>query len=162
MAKPRRSRGRLVSVGAARYGVFVRYGFHVIFSPMLCAGKGVQGATEDGDRLADVSVFSLPRFRRPLMSRRARQLALITRRIGRRRDPRHSVAPAYMHRKQPFWARLQLLARLTLNTRNDAANQPARLAQLDDGDDRAILVQGDEGPAQVVRLGCIFGLLAWW
>ena len=26
MAKPRRSRGRLVSVGAARYGVFVRYG----------------------------------------------------------------------------------------------------------------------------------------
>jgi len=28
---------------------------------------------------------------------------------------------------------LQLLARLTLNTRNDAANQPARLAQLDDG-----------------------------
>jgi hypothetical protein len=67
-----------------------------------------------------------------------------------------------MHRKQPFWARLQPLARLTLNTRNDAANHPARLAQLDDGDDRAILVQGDEGPAQVVRLGCIFGLLAWW
>jgi hypothetical protein len=41
-------------------------------------------------------------------------------------------------RKQPFRARLQLLARLTLNTRNDAANQPARLAQLDDGNDRAI------------------------
>src|SRR5438105_5824735 len=57
------------------------------------------------------------------------------------------------HGKQLFWARLQLLARLTLNTRNDAANQPARLAQLDDGYDRAILVQGDEGPAQVVRLG---------
>ena len=48
------------------------------------------------------------------------------------------------HGKQPFWARLQLLARLTLNTRNDAANQPARLAQLDDGNNRAILVQGDE------------------
>src|SRR6202048_5379903 len=30
--------------------------------------------------------------------------------------------------------------------------KPARLAQLDDGNDRAILVQGDEGPAQVVRL----------
>jgi hypothetical protein len=55
--------------------------------------------------------------------------------------------------KQPFWARLQLLVRLTLNTRNDAANEPARLAQLDDGNDRGILVQGDEGPAQVVRLG---------
>src|SRR6185437_16223201 len=32
-------------------------------------------------------------------------------------------------------------------------NQPTRLAHLDDGNDRAILVQGDEGPAQVVRLG---------
>src|ERR1700746_1513553 len=32
-------------------------------------------------------------------------------------------------------------------------NQPTRLAHLDDGNDCAILVQGDEGPAQVVRLG---------
>jgi hypothetical protein len=55
--------------------------------------------------------------------------------------------------KQPFWARFQLLARLTLNTRNDAANQPARLAQLDHGNERAILVQGDEGSAQVILLG---------
>jgi hypothetical protein len=83
--------------------------------------------------------------------------------------------------KQSFWARLQLLARLTLNAGNHPGNQPARLAQLDwlsstgsarlaqldwlsstgsarlaqldDGNDRAILVQGDEGPAQVVRLG---------
>jgi hypothetical protein len=50
--------------------------------------------------------------------------------------------------KQRFWARLQLLARLTLNPGKHAANQPARLAQLDDGNDRAILVEGDEGPAQ--------------
>src|ERR1700738_4256111 len=69
------------------------------------------------------------------------------------RNPRDSAAgpdrlipPAMRHGKQPFWAWLQLLARLTLN-------QPARLAQLDDGNDRAILLQGDEGPAQVVRLG---------
>src|SRR5215813_846660 len=55
--------------------------------------------------------------------------------------------------KQPLWARLQLLARLTLNAGKDAANQPARLAHLDDGNDRAVVVQGDEGPAQVVRLG---------
>src|SRR5215467_814808 len=67
--------------------------------------------------------------------------------------PNCLIPPAMQHRKQPFWARLQLLARLTLNTRNYAADQPARLAQLDDGNDRAILVQGDEGPAQVVRLG---------
>src|SRR5262249_53360914 len=63
------------------------------------------------------------------------------------------ILPAMQQAKQPFWARLQLLARLTLNTRNDATNQPARLAQLDDGNDRAILIQGDEGPAQIVWLG---------
>jgi hypothetical protein len=55
--------------------------------------------------------------------------------------------------KQVFWAGLQLPARLTLNAAKHAGNQPARLAHLDDGNDRAILVQGDEGPAQVVRLG---------
>src|SRR5437667_1425062 len=55
--------------------------------------------------------------------------------------------------KQPFWARLQLLARLTFNPGKHASNEPARLAHLDDGNDRAILVKGDEGPAQVVRLG---------
>src|SRR5215831_8702865 len=55
--------------------------------------------------------------------------------------------------KQPLRARLQLLARLTLNAGEDADNQPARLAQLDDGNDRAILVQGNQGPAQIVRLG---------
>ena len=43
------------------------------------------------------------------------------------------VAPAMQHSKQPFWARLQLLAGLTLNAGNDTANQPARLAHLDDG-----------------------------
>src|SRR6201987_995108 len=55
--------------------------------------------------------------------------------------------------KQPFRARLQLLARLTLNAGNHTANQPARLAHLDDGNDCAILLQGHEGPAQIVRLG---------
>src|ERR1700751_5807843 len=55
--------------------------------------------------------------------------------------------------KQPFRARLQLLARLTLNAGKHTANQPARLAHLDDGNDRAILIQGHEGPAQIVRLG---------
>src|SRR5207253_8952990 len=63
------------------------------------------------------------------------------------------IPPAMQQPKQPFWARLQLLARLTLNPGKHAGNEPARLAQLDDGNDRAILVQGDEGPAQVVRLG---------
>src|SRR6202007_2948245 len=67
--------------------------------------------------------------------------------------PDRLILPAIQQGKQPFWARLELLARLTLNPGEHAGNQPARLAQLDDGNDRAILVQGDEGPAQVVRLG---------
>src|SRR6266513_1404273 len=62
--------------------------------------------------------------------------------------PNRLIPPAMQDGKQPFWARLQLLVRLTLNTRNYAADEPARLAQLDDGNDRGILVQGDEGPAQ--------------
>src|ERR1700738_4721086 len=67
--------------------------------------------------------------------------------------PDRLIPPAVQHRKQPFRARVQLLARLTLNPGKHTGNQPARLAELDDGNDRAILVQGDEGPAQVVRLG---------
>jgi hypothetical protein len=50
-------------------------------------------------------------------------------------------------------AATQLFARLTFNAGEDAANQPARLAHLDDGNDRSILIQGHEGPAQIVRLG---------
>src|SRR5580704_14591627 len=67
--------------------------------------------------------------------------------------PDRLIPPALQQGKQPFWARLQLLARLTLNPGKHAGNQPARLAHLDDGYDRAVLVQGDDGPAQVVRLG---------
>src|ERR1700752_1553409 len=67
--------------------------------------------------------------------------------------PDRLIPPAMQQGKQVFWAGLQLLARLTLNAGKHAGNQPARLAHLDDGNDRAILVQGDEGPAQVVRLG---------
>src|SRR5580700_2557992 len=96
----------------------------------------------------------------PARFKPARQPKAIAAGFESKRNPRDRAAgparlipPAVQHRKQPFRARLQLLARLTLNTRNDAANPPARLAQLDDGNDRAILVQGDEGPAQVVRLG---------
>src|SRR3984893_16983891 len=63
------------------------------------------------------------------------------------------VAPAMQQAKQPFCTRLQLLARLALNAGKHTGNQPTRLAHLDDGNDCAILVQGDEGPAQVVRLG---------
>src|SRR5207248_3768934 len=62
------------------------------------------------------------------------------------------VTPAMQQAKQPFCTRLQLLAWLALNAGKHTGNQPTRLAHLDDGNDRAILVQGEEGPAQVVRL----------
>src|SRR5947207_3108244 len=58
------------------------------------------------------------------------------------------IAPAMQQAKQPFWIRLQLLAGLALNAGKHTGNQPTRLAHLDDGNDRAILVQGDEGSAQ--------------
>src|SRR5712671_6740236 len=58
------------------------------------------------------------------------------------------VTPAMQQAKQPFCTRLQLLAWLALNAGKHTGNKPTRLAHLDDGNDRAILVQGDEGPAQ--------------
>src|SRR5438552_19102934 len=67
--------------------------------------------------------------------------------------PDRFILPAMQQAKQPFWARLQLLARLTLDAGKYAGNEQARLAHLDDGYDPAILVEGDEGSAQVVRLG---------
>jgi hypothetical protein len=42
--------------------------------------------------------------------------------------PDRLIPPAIQQAKQPFWARLELLARLTLNARKHAGNQPARLA----------------------------------
>jgi hypothetical protein len=56
-------------------------------------------------------------------------------------DPNRLILPAMQQGKQPFWARIELLARLTLNAGKHAGNEPARLAHLDDGNDRAILVQ---------------------
>src|SRR6202035_542305 len=96
----------------------------------------------------------------PARFKPARQPKAVAAGFEGKRNPRDRAAgpdrlipPAVQHRKQPFWARLQLLARLTLNAGKHAGNQPARLAHLDDGNNCAILVQGDEGPAQVVRLG---------
>src|SRR5438128_6947459 len=96
----------------------------------------------------------------PRASKPARQPEAVAAGFKGKRNPRDSAAgpdrlipPTMQHGKQPFWARLELLARLTLNAGKHTGHQPARLAQLDDGNDCAILVQGDEGPAQVVQLG---------
>ena len=62
--------------------------------------------------------------------------------------PDRLILPAMQQGKQPFWAWLQLLARLTLNAGKHTANKPARVAQLHDRNVRAILVQGHEGSPQ--------------
>jgi integrase len=89
-------------------------------------------------------------------SRRCREAGLALSAHGLRKraaGPDRLIPPAMQQGKQPFWAWLELVARLTLNAGKHTANKPARVAQLDDRNDRAILVQGDEGSAQVVRLG---------
>ena len=90
----------------------------------------------------------------------ARQPKAVVAGFEGKRDPRNGatgpdrlIPPAMQQSKQPFWARLQLFAWLSSNAGKHTGNQPARVAQLDDGNDRAILVQGDEGSAQVIRLG---------
>src|SRR5580700_11095391 len=96
----------------------------------------------------------------PTRTQPPRQPAAVAAGFEGQRNPRDlftspdcRIAPAKQQAKQPFGTLLQLLARLTLNAGKHTGNQPARLAHLDDGNDCAILVQGDEGPAQVVRLG---------
>jgi hypothetical protein len=82
-----------------------------------------------------VSLYSMRR-------KPARQREAVAAGFEDRRNPRNRAAgldrlilPA-MQAKQPFWVRLLLLARLTLNVRKHAGNQTARLAHLDDGNDR--------------------------
>src|SRR6202521_2618247 len=91
----------------------------------------------------------------PLRSQTTRQPEAVAAGFEGKRNPRDLftgpdclIAPPMRQPKQPFGTRLQLLERLTLNAGKHPGNQPARLAHLDDGNDRAILVQGDEGPAQ--------------
>src|SRR3954454_4132443 len=43
---------------------------------------------------------------------------------------------------------------MALNAWNNAGDKPARLAHLDDRNDRAVLLQGSEGPTQSVELLC--------
>ena len=49
-------------------------------------------------------------------------------------------------------SRLELLQRVALDPGHDAGDEPTRLAHLDDRDDGAVLLEGGEGSAQVVRL----------
>jgi hypothetical protein len=63
----------------------------------------------------------------------ARQPEAVAAGFGGKRDPRDCapgpdrlILPAMQQGKQPFWVRLELLARLTLNPGKHAGNEPAR------------------------------------
>src|SRR3954468_2628478 len=62
--------------------------------------------------------------------------------------------PAHEQTEQVHLAWFELLQRMALDPWNNASDEPARLAHLDDGNDRAVLLQGSEGPAQIVELLC--------
>jgi hypothetical protein len=51
--------------------------------------------------------------------------------------------------EQTLLLRIELFKRMALNPRNKRRYEPLRLAHLDHGDDRAILLEGGEGPARV-------------
>jgi hypothetical protein len=62
------------------------------------------------------------------------------------------VPPASEQPQQSLLVRLELLQRLPPEARDDPGDQPAGLAHLDDRHQRAVLLQRNEGPAQVIRL----------
>jgi hypothetical protein len=62
------------------------------------------------------------------------------------------ATPAMQQPQQSFLVRGELLYRLSLDPRDNGGDEPARLAHLDHGDQRAILVESGERPAQVIWL----------
>jgi hypothetical protein len=60
------------------------------------------------------------------------------------------VPPAIQQPKQSFWVGRKLLEWITRDTRNDRANQPLVEAQFNCSNDGAILIEGDEGSAEVI------------
>src|SRR3712207_8433245 len=66
--------------------------------------------------------------------------------------PGRLIPPAPEQREQRLLARLELLQRVAPDPRDDAGDEPARPAQLDNSDERVVLLEDNEGPAQVVGL----------
>src|SRR3954452_4394815 len=60
--------------------------------------------------------------------------------------------PAHQQTEQFHLAWFELLERMALDPWDNAGDEPARLAHLDDSDDGAILLQGRERPTQIVEL----------
>src|SRR5262249_6873750 len=59
------------------------------------------------------------------------------------------IAPTMQKLEQTLLLSIELLKGLASNPRNKRRYEPLRLAHLDYGDDRAILLEGGEGPARV-------------
>jgi hypothetical protein len=62
------------------------------------------------------------------------------------------LAPTVQELQQRLLIRIEPFERLAFDARNNRRYQPFRLSDLDCGDDRAILLEGGEGPARIKRL----------
>src|SRR3954451_2073327 len=62
------------------------------------------------------------------------------------------VAPTLHKLQQLVLIGRKLLQRLALDAWDQPPDEPIRLAHFDDGDQRAILIEGGKGSAQIVRL----------
>jgi hypothetical protein len=62
------------------------------------------------------------------------------------------VAPPLQQPQQRLLVCNELLQRVAFHPRNNPGDEPARLAHLDDGNERAILAERNERSAQVVWL----------
>lgn len=116
-------------------------------------GALVLARDRDAGRMDDVGLNALP-------SEPPRQPEPVTPSLERNGDARDGatapgclVTPAMQQAEQSRFVRCDLLQRLSLDPRNGPGDQPARLAQLDDGNQAAVLFKGVEGSAQIVCSG---------
>jgi hypothetical protein len=84
----------------------------------------------------------------------ARQPEPVAARLERDHDARNRATllgclgtPAHQQPEQVHLAWFELLQRMALDPWNNASDEPARLAHLNHRNDRAVLLQGSEGPA---------------
>jgi hypothetical protein len=106
----------------------------------------------DAGRMDDVSLDAA-------RAEPSRQPKAITASLVRHRDARDRAAglycfvlPPMQSSQQHLRIRIQLSQRAPIDAGNPASNQPTRQAHFDDGDQGGIFVEGDGGPAQVIRL----------
>jgi len=63
------------------------------------------------------------------------------------------ASPALQESQKRILVRVELFEWLPIDPRHDAGHQPARLAHLDLDNQRALLIKGRKGSAEVVRPG---------